>query len=80
VRVRYDDGPGHPVLLPRPVWRSVVEHLATTDGGAREHGAGPLLAGLGVVEVRVPGPAPVDVDVPSDLTGVGEGTGPELAG
>jgi molybdenum cofactor cytidylyltransferase len=67
VRVRYDDGPGHPVLLPRDLWPAIEARLTGLDGDGRERGAGSLLADLDVVEVRIAGPAPVDVDVPGDL-------------
>jgi molybdenum cofactor cytidylyltransferase len=67
VRVRYDDGPGHPVLLPRPVWETIEGRLVTLDEHGRERGAGRLLAELEVIDIPVPGPAPVDVDVPGDL-------------
>jgi len=70
VRVRYDDGPGHPVLLPRHLWTAVEARLVTADGRARERGAGWLLAELDVVEVRPGVLAPVDVDVPDDLLSV----------
>jgi molybdenum cofactor cytidylyltransferase len=73
VRVRYDDGPGHPVLLPRDLWPAIEARLTGLDGDGRERGAGSLLAELDVIEVRIAGPAPVDVDVPADL---GRVTGP----
>jgi molybdenum cofactor cytidylyltransferase len=64
VRVRYSDGPGHPVLLPREHWSTIRAGLqaAPIDEGARG-----MLAGLGAVDVDVAGPAPTDVDVPADL-------------
>ena len=60
VRTRYDDRPGHPVLLGRPVWSRLRD--AQGDQGARD-----LLTGDDVVHVEVDGPAPRDVDVPADL-------------
>jgi molybdenum cofactor cytidylyltransferase len=61
-RVRYTDGPGHPVALARSVWPRAA--AVTGDRGARD-----LLAELVVVEVEAAGPAPRDVDVPEDLPG-----------
>jgi molybdenum cofactor cytidylyltransferase len=61
-RVRYADGPGHPVALARSVWSRAA--AVTGDRGARD-----LLADLVVVEVEAGGPAPRDVDVPEDLPG-----------
>lgn len=60
VRARYDDRPGHPVLLGRTVWPRLADNEG--DQGARD-----LLDGDEVVHVDVPGPAPRDVDVPADL-------------
>jgi xanthine dehydrogenase accessory factor len=67
-RARYDDGPGHPVALPRTVWSRIGEHLHPTTGdvGADE-GARRMLGDLDVVDVVIPGPAPIDIDVPNDL-------------
>lgn len=59
-RVRYDDGSGHPVVLPAGAWAA-----ATAAGGDR--GARDVLAELDVGEVRVAGPCPPDVDRPEDL-------------
>jgi molybdenum cofactor cytidylyltransferase len=63
-RARYDDGPGHPVLLPRDRWDTVRAGLrdAAVDEGARR-----VLTGLEVEDVPVAGPMPVDVDRPDDL-------------
>ena len=68
-RARYDDGPSHPVVLPRTVWSRIGAHLrpAAEDDGADE-GARSMLDDLEVVEVMIAGPAPVDVDVPHDLS------------
>lgn len=68
-RARYDDGLGHPVVLPRTDWSRIGEHLrpAAEDIGADE-GARSMLDDLEVLEVVIAGPAPVDVDVPNDLT------------
>jgi molybdenum cofactor cytidylyltransferase len=69
-RARYDDGPGHPVVLPREVWSRIRDGLrGTGDGpaGGTDAGARGLLADLDVLEVVIAGPAPVDVDVPQDL-------------
>lgn len=67
-RIRYDDGHGHPVVLPRTVWSQIGEHLrpAAGDFGADE-GARGMLSDLDVVDVEFPGPAPIDIDVPNDL-------------
>ena len=62
-RARYEDGAGHPVVLPRPLWSS----LRTSTTTAGDEGARGLLAQLDVLEVEVGTAAPVDVDVPSDL-------------
>lgn len=59
-RVRYRDGHGHPVILPRAIWGA-----ATAVGGDR--GAATLLATSRVGEVPVDGPAPPDVDTRADL-------------
>ncbi len=68
-RARYDDGPGHPVILPRTDWSRIGAHLrpAAKDIGSDE-GARSMLDDLEVVEVVIAGPAPVDVDVPHDLS------------
>lgn len=71
-RVRYSDGFGHPVLLPRSVWGL----LRTVHG---DRGAGDLLADLGTREVVVSASIPVDVDLPTDLESLrtrGAGRGP----
>lgn len=68
VRARYDDGPGHPVVLPRSDWSRIsadLRHAGLATGA--DEGARNVLAGLDVLEVPVPGTAPVDVDVPEDL-------------
>lgn len=62
-RVRYADGPGHPVLLPATAWPA-VHRAGPADAGARD-----LLADLGVRELEVTGPAPRDIDLPEDLVG-----------
>lgn len=59
-RARYDDGPGHPVALARPLWERVAG--VTGDRGARD-----VLTEVGVVDVPVPGSRPRDVDHPADL-------------
>lgn len=59
-RARYEDGPGHPVVLPRALWEA-----ATAAGGDR--GAAPLLATSSMGEVAIDGPRPPDVDTPADL-------------
>ena len=67
-RARYDDGPGHPVVLPRTDWPRLIARLRPShvDRGSDE-GARSLLGEFDVVEVPVTGPAPVDIDVPQDL-------------
>jgi len=60
-RVRYDDGPGHPVAFSRSVWPRLVTDLEG-DQGARQ-----VLDDLEVAHVLVAGPTPVDVDHPEDL-------------
>jgi CTP:molybdopterin cytidylyltransferase MocA len=72
-RARYSDGPGHPVVLPRAHWAALTGGLrASVDV---ERGARDLLAGLGSIEIVIPGPMPVDVDEPDDLRAVGGGVG-----
>jgi molybdenum cofactor cytidylyltransferase len=66
VRTDYEDGPGHPVLLPRGTWASVIEGLRDPDRRTDE-GARGMLAGLGAIVIEVAGPMPVDVDTPADL-------------
>lgn len=72
-RARYDDGPGHPVALARPLWARVAG--VTGDRGARD-----VLAEVGVVDVPVRGPRPRDVDVPEDLHRREGGDGRPAAG
>lgn len=62
-RVRYADGPGHPVLLPSVAWPA-LHRAADGDVGARD-----LLPDLGVRELEVAGAAPRDIDRPEDLAG-----------
>jgi len=69
-RARYADGLGHPVLLPRGTWETVVQHLRAP--GSVDLGARHLLGALGANEVAVPGPMPTDVDVPDDLGRAGD--------
>jgi CTP:molybdopterin cytidylyltransferase MocA len=69
-RANYEDGPGHPVLLPRSTWSTVVQGLQDTGRGPDE-GARGMLADLGAVPVDVAGPVPADVDVPADLDRAG---------
>ena len=75
VRVRYDDASGHPVLLPRSTWETVLARLRdSTDsrpGGRPDEGARGMLEDLDAVTVVVPGPMPVDIDIPEDLERVG---------
>ena len=59
VRVRYLDGPGHPVVLPSTMWSMLMDRTAE---GARD-----VLAGLAIEEVEAGTPAPRDIDVPGDL-------------
>jgi len=59
-RIRYDDGPGHPVLLP-------AHHWDAATGGQGDRGAKDALDALGVREVRFSGRIPPDVDRPDDL-------------
>jgi len=66
VRADYEDGPGHPVLLPRRTWDTVLLRLRDPDQAADE-GARGMLTGLGAVTLDVEGPMPIDVDVPTDL-------------
>lgn len=60
-RVRYTDGPGHPVAFARHAWERVCAAV-TGDAGART-----LFHELDTVPVEVDGPAPRDVDAPTDL-------------
>lgn len=61
VGARYDDGPGHPVVLPRTCWPSLLALLAG-DAGVRA-----VADAIGLRDVVVSGPSPRDVDRPSDL-------------
>ncbi len=61
-RLRYQDGPGHPVAFARAVWPRLSEIRG--DQGARD-----LFAELHTVEVAWSGPVPADVDTPGDLPG-----------
>jgi molybdenum cofactor cytidylyltransferase len=65
-RAGYEDGPGHPVLLPRAIWATVIEGLRAA-GTHPDEGARGFLAGLGAITIDVSGPMPVDIDVPEDL-------------
>jgi len=69
VRARYDDGPGHPVVLPRACWAALSTALRRSSDP--ERGARGLLADLGCIEVAIPGPMPLDVDEPDDLRRIG---------
>lgn len=60
VRTRYEDGPGHPVVLPAAMWSMLMKR--------RSSGASGVLNGPDVVEILDDAPAPRDVDVPDDLT------------
>jgi CTP:molybdopterin cytidylyltransferase MocA len=68
-RARYDDGPGHPVVLPSTDWAALSAALRGSADPAR--GARALLADLGCIEVAIPGPMPIDVDEPDDLRRIG---------
>lgn len=59
-RVRYSDGPGHPVGFRRSRWPEL--QALTGDQGARS-----VLLRSQVHEVAVPRPGPRDVDEPGDL-------------
>jgi CTP:molybdopterin cytidylyltransferase MocA len=60
-RARYDDGPGHPTLLPAAIWERV--DALRGDAGARA-----LLADVEVVEVACHGlGSPADADTPEAL-------------
>lgn len=61
VGARYEDGPGHPVVLPRASWPLLLERLAG-DTGVRS-----VADAIGLHDVVIPGAAPRDVDRPSDL-------------
>lgn len=60
LRTRYQDRPGHPVILSR----ELLEDLSP----AGDRGFGPFFddPGLGVAELRVDAPAPIDVDTRAD--------------
>ncbi len=60
VRLRYRDGPGHPVGFGRSYWPAL--RALSGDAGARS-----VLARVPVHEIVVPRPQPRDVDVPEDL-------------
>lgn len=67
VRVRYPEGPSHPVLLDRAIWDEVK--AVTGDRGARE-----LVRDHPdwLAEVELPGPRPPDVDTREDYEALGE--------
>jgi molybdenum cofactor cytidylyltransferase len=62
-RARYGDTPGHPVILGRAIWETIIQ--VTGDRGARD-----VLASHPdwVVDVDLPGPPPPDINTISDLT------------
>lgn len=67
VRLRYPEGPSHPVLLDRAIWDEVK--AVTGDRGARELvRAHPEW----LAEVELPGPRPPDVDTREDYEALGE--------
>ncbi len=68
-RARYDDGPGHPVVLPRAVWGVLSAALRGSSDPAR--GARDLLGDLRCIDVEISGPMPIDVDEPDDLRRIG---------
>lgn len=59
-RIRYRNGPGHPVGFSRPIW----PRLASIDGDV---GARSLLRGLPAEEIVTDRPRPRDIDWPRDL-------------
>ena len=75
VRAQYDDGPGHPVVLPRGLWTALGAAGPSASGessygsarGSTDVGARGLLERHDVSQVRVSGPAPRDVDTLDDL-------------
>ena len=75
VRAQYDDGPGHPVILPRRLWTALGASAPSSRGeptagsarGSTDVGARGLLGRQDVSQVRIAGPAPRDVDTLEDL-------------
>lgn len=64
VRAQYDDGPGHPVILPRALWaglRSAHPEWSAAAGARR------LLEQEDALRIPIPGRAPRDVDTLDDL-------------
>lgn len=61
VRARYDDRPGHPVLVD-------ARRLSLLDAARGDRGLGEVLArgGPRTTDVRIEGPAPADIDTRSD--------------
>lgn len=62
-RARYGDTPGHPVVLGRATWETIIQ--VTGDRGARD-----VLAAHPdwVIDVDLPGPPPPDINTIADLT------------
>ena len=67
VRAHYEDGPGHPVVLPRRSWPTVLELLAAAAGAAQDQGVRAFADDLGIRAVDVAQRSPLDVDEPRDL-------------
>lgn len=63
-RIRYQDGPGHPLAFGRQTWPRL--RRVSGDAGARS-----VLRQLEVHELRVSRPRPLDVDRPEDLVRAG---------
>jgi molybdenum cofactor cytidylyltransferase len=72
VRARYQDGPGHPVVLPRATWPTVLHHLAAAGGAAQDQGVRAFAELVGIRDVDIARPSPRDVDVPGDLDALRE--------
>ncbi len=74
-RIRYDDGPGHPVAFDRALWPQL--RGIRGDRGARDLiAASPELVG----EIAVPGPTPRDVDTEADVTALASDDGAGFGG
>ena len=83
VRARYADGPGHPVVLPRRSWPTVIDRLGVAVGAAQDEGLRSFAEVIGLRDVDIAGPSPRDVDMPGDLDALrrtGSDEGPRQRG
>jgi CTP:molybdopterin cytidylyltransferase MocA len=67
VRARYEDGPGHPVVLPRRTWPSALDRLEAAVGAGQDEGVRTFAELIGMRDVAIAARSPRDVDEPIDL-------------